>query len=363
MTIPDCTLVTACYDLTRFNNKCRDITQLIDNMSPLLQTPCYLVIFTDSSMYEVIQNKRNGFGLSHLTKYVVKEFEELNVYKYVDLVKSNREKYHPTSDGRTCAESHLICCSKFDFVLEAININPFNTSKFGWIDSSVGNNFYRICINYKNNMLLNVLHNLTDKFHIQVLNVCDKKYIKVENYREYYSCYRWIVCGGLFLTGKDIGIKILNELNNVFIKTTNEGYGHGEEMFYLEILDKYYNDIEKSYGDYKDIINNFIKINTSIDYILSIIENYLSYGYYKECYDCCLKVLKSYENYEIEINYHLYLNILYSSYVSSYYINKINAKEIALKIINLKQRNPYIHHEYQKNKDFYDSNLQFIFNN
>jgi hypothetical protein len=358
---PDCTLVTACYNLTGYNNKCRDITQLLDNMVSLLETPCYLVIFTDNYMYEVIKNKRNGFGLSHLTKYVVREFEELNVYKYVNIVKSNREKYHPTRDERTCAESHLICSSKFDFVLEIINTNPFNTSKFGWIDSNIGKNFSKVCINYKNNMLLNVLNNATDKFHLQVLNVSNKKYIQPENYREYYSQYRWIVCGCLFLTGKEIGIKILNELNNVFIKTTNEGYGHGEEMFYLEILDKYYNDIEKSYGDYKDIINNFITINTSVDYIyFLIIRNYLSNNYHNECYDCCQKVLKSYERYEIEINYHLYFNVLFASYISAFYVNKDVAKEIANKITNLKEMNPYIKNEYEKNKDYHDSQLQLI---
>ena len=29
-------------------------------------------------------------------------------------------------------------------------------------------------------------------------------------------------------------------------------------MFYPEILDKYYNEIERSYGDYQHILNNFI---------------------------------------------------------------------------------------------------------
>ena len=277
MITPDCTLVTACYNLTKYNNKCSNIENLLNNMISLLETPCYLVIFTDNYMYETIQNKRHEFGLSHLTKYIVKEFYELNVYKYVDIVKFNREKFHPTKDERTCAESHLICCSKFDFVFEIINLNPFNTSKFGWIDSNIGNNFSKICIDYKNNMLLHILNNVSDKFHVQILNVSDKKYTQHENYKEYYSSYKWIVCGCLFLTGKDTGIKILNELNNVFIKTTLEGYGHGEEMFYLEILDKYYIDIEKSYGDYKDIINNFININTSIDYIYHLIKHRMIY--------------------------------------------------------------------------------------
>ena len=173
MSIPDCTLVTACYDLTRFNNNSRKLDDALDKMNSLLETPCYLVIFTDKILYEKIQSIRNGYGLNHLTIYIMKEIEELNIYKYIDIIKSNREKYHPTKDDRTCIQNHLICCSKFDFVLDIIHRNPFNTRKFGWIDSNVGVNFSKICMDYKNNMLLSVLHNSSEKFHIQILNAED----------------------------------------------------------------------------------------------------------------------------------------------------------------------------------------------
>jgi hypothetical protein len=361
--IPDCTLVTACYDLTKYHNKSRNMQESINNMKSLLETPCYLIIFINDSLYNDIYKIRNELNLIHLTKFIVKEFEDLNVYKYVNIVKSNREKYHPTRDERTCAESHLICCSKFDFMLETINLNPFNTTKFGWIDSNVGINFSKICLNYKNNMLLKILNNATsDKFHIQILNVTDKRFSERENLKEYYNQYRWVVCGSFFLVGnKELGNKILNELNNVFIKTTNSGYGHGEEMFYLEILDKYYDDINRSYGDYKDIINNFLSINTSVDYIYNfIIKNYANYSYNHECYECCKKLITSFENCDIEINYDIYFLTLFQSYIISFYIDKTISKNIVDKILLLIDENPYIKLEYNKNKDFYDSQFKYV---
>lgn len=359
--IPDCTLVTACYDLTRYNNNCRNKFVAIENMRSLLETPCYLVIFTDEYLYNVIYSIRDSCKLSHLTRYLIQDFKELEVYKYVDVVKSNRSKYHPTKDERTCAESHLICCSKFDFVLHTIQKNPFHTSKFGWIDSNVGNNFSKISTNYKSNMLLHALTNATDKMHIQILNVVDKKYIKSSHLREYYNQYRWVVCGSFFTVGKDIGIKIMNDLNNIFINTTRLGYGHGEEMFYLEILDKYYHDIVRSYGDYSDIINNFVNINQNIEYILNcIIKNYLSFGYYRECCDCCEKVLKSYENYEIEMNESIYFAVLFYYYMSSYYHDKPRSIEIANKIMKYVNENYTMKCEYEKNKDYYDAQLKFV---
>jgi tetratricopeptide (TPR) repeat protein len=358
--IPDCTLVTACFDLTKYNSYSRDLSESINKMSSLLEVPCYLIIFTDAKMYEVIKNKREEFKLEKLTHYIVTEVENLENFKYTEIVKKNREKYHPTKDERTCPESHIICCSKFELVIKAINLNPFNTKKFGWIDANIGVNFSKISTNYKNNMLLNILNNCSEnKFHLQILNVCNKDLIKEDNLREYYKQYRWIVCGCLFISGKELGIKILTELNNIFIKHTLLGYGHGEEMFYQEILDKYYNEIERSYGDYQHILNNFININVGLEYILNISSSYLALKYHKECIDCCSKVIKRYENYEIEMNYGLYFKFLFNLYISLYYFDKNKSKELVIKIKNLIEINPYIRNEYSLQKDFYESQFKY----
>jgi len=328
-------------------------------MIPLLQTPCYLIIFTDTECFEKIKEIRDSFFLQNLTHYVISEFTDLECYKYNDIVKKNREKYYPTKDERTCSESHLLCCNKFNFLLETIRLNPFNTSKFGWIDSNLRENFLKICTNYENNMLLQALHKASHKFHIQILNVCDKKYINPENKREMYEQYRWIVCGCLFITGPDIGVKICNRLNDIMIKTTIEGYGHGEEMFFLEILDEFYDDIEQSFGDYNTLLNNFIHPTKGVDYILNyIIKNYNNLGYYKESYDCCKKVLHQIENYNVSIDYNVYFQILFNYYLATYYHkNKEEAHKIVKHIMNIVSINPYFENEFNKNKHFYE--LQF----
>ena len=356
--IPDCTLVTSCFNLTKYNNNCRKLDDSIEKMKSLLELPCYLVIFTDNSTVEAIKNIRDNNHLNKLTKYFICEPEELDCFKYLNIVKSNRETYHPTKDQRTCAESHLVCCSKFDLVLKAIKLNPFNTAKFGWID--VGVDFSKISTNYKSNMLLQILDKCKeDKFHLQILNVNDKKYINAENLMEYYNSYRWVVCGCLFITGKAIGIQILEDLHNIFINHTMLGYGHGEEMFYMEILDKYYDSIERSYGDYQHILNNFLHITVGLDYIKYIAHRYMTMGYHKECIDCCSKVIHQYENYNIEIEYNLYFDFLFYNYVSLFYYNKDKAREFVKHIMELIDQNPLIKNEYDKNSNFYDNQFKF----
>jgi hypothetical protein len=362
MNLPDCTLTTACFDLNKYNNHSRDVESAIKNMTSLLETPCYLVIYTDNYLLNKIKFIRDKLKFDSFTKYIILDVESLDSFKYTDIVKNNRDIYHPTKDERTCPESHLVCCSKFELVLKTININPFNTTKFGWIDSNVGENFSKICTNYKNNMLLNVLDKCSNnKFHLQILNVSDKKYIEEKNLCEYYSHYRWVVCGCLFITGKDIGIKILEDLKHIFIKHTLLGYGHGEEMFYLEILDKYYNDIERSYGDYNHILNNFINITTGLEYIYKfMVQNYMAMGYNKECIDCCEKVLTQFNNYNLEIDYSLYFIFMFSKYVSLFYIDKIKAKNLVNEIYDVISKNEFIFNEYIKNKDFYDTQFSYV---
>jgi hypothetical protein len=359
---PNCTLTTGCFCLTKYNGKSRNNEESIENMRALLEVPCYLDIYTDEVLFPFISKVRNAIpGFEKLTRYNIVDVETLETFKHLGTVHSNREKYHPTKDERTCPESHLVCCSKFELVLRTMRENPFGTEKFGWIDSNIGRNFSKIASNYKNNMLLKILNETTpERFHLQILNVNEKKFISEEHWREYYTRYRWVVCGCLFICGKEVGTEILNDLISVFEKHTLAGYGHAEEMFYLEILDKHFDKIERSYGDYQHILNNFVGIETGLHYILNLATSYMNLGYHREAQDCCDKVLSQFENFKIEADYHLYFKFLFIKYVTLFYFNRDDAKKLVKeKIFKLIETNPHFNREYNNGKEFYD--LQFKF--
>ena len=361
--IPDCTLVTGCFNLTDINSYSRSYYECITYMKPLLNMECYLVIFADSKCMNEIKKYRNSLNFENITHYIELEITDFTYYTYLELIKKNRELYHPTKDARTCAESHLVCCSKFDFVLQIMKLNPFNTTRFGWIDSNVRDNFSKICMDYTNNKLIDILNNITDKFHIQILNVCDKKYKNIEFKREFYEQYRYIVCGPLFTTGKEIGEKILNRLNEIFLETTKLGYGHGEEMFYLEVLDEFYDDIVKSYGDYNTILNNFITPSKDFNYIINfILNNYINFGYYRECYDACKKILDVLNsNYNICTTEQLFY-ILFNLYISSCYYKPSECIKVLTNIFNLIDENQLIKNIYTNNKNYYDEYFKIAMN-
>jgi hypothetical protein len=151
--IPDCTLVTACFNLTKYYSGTYDVNKIIYNTKTTLSMPCYIVFYVDEETYPIIKSERDKNGLENMSIYNVVKYDDLWCAQFTEKVKSNRELYWPTKDDRTCSETHLLVLNKFDFVLNVINDNPFKTNRFGWIDAFLGENAKKICEDYTHNKL------------------------------------------------------------------------------------------------------------------------------------------------------------------------------------------------------------------
>lgn len=353
MSIPDCTLTSACFCFHSIHSGARPLHEIIEQLDALLRMPVYLVIYGDKETVPRMSEKRALYGFALITKFIEIDYLDLPAFQYLEKVKQNRKIYHPTQDARTNAETHLITCSKFYLVLKTIDENPFHTTKFGWIDSFLGKNASKICENYEENTMAWTLSHVTDKFHIQVLNVCDKKYKLPENKHEYYSEYRWIVCGCLFTCGAEIGIRILTRLNQIFLDTTELGYGHAEEMFYLEVFDEFYDDIVRAYGDYGQIVNNFIYPQKNYHYIYYfILKKYMQLGYWREAYDCSHALLQSIENHTLCYSPEIFVGIAMDHYISAYHFIPDKCQDIYSKITTVYVKNPLFKVEFEKEPRF-----------
>jgi hypothetical protein len=349
--IPDCTLSTACFCMKNAHQGARSLEETIDSTNMLMAIPVYLVIYGDKHTIPLLRTRREQYGLSNITVFHELEANTLWSFQYIDKVRENREIYFPTKDERTSPETHLITCNKFTFVLNTIDSNPFSTTKFGWVDSFLGKDNIKICENYEPNVLPWILSNITDKFHIQVLGCCDKKYKTKENKHEYYNTYKWIVCGGFFTCGELIGKKILNRLNEIFVSTTLDGYGHGEEMFYIEVLDEFYDDIVRSYGDYGQMWDNFINLKKNYHYVYYfILKKYIDFGYWREAYDCCMYILNEIENHCIYIIPNVHMNIILDYLIVVYHYCPNKSKDLVESINKICSQNELLNREYQKEK-------------
>ena len=368
MIVPSVTMVTSCFNLTRFNPGCRSLIDNIESFDILLRLPCYLVIYGDSTTIPILKERRVLFGLGEMTVFIQKEYEELEVAIFTQKVRANRTAYWPTQDSRTCVESHLICCAKFYFLQEVIQLNPFGHERFGWIDGNLkmpNPANIKICEDYSPHKLLKAIeYTPHNKFKLQVINVLDKRFKLSENKHEMYQQYRWVMAGCFFTFGKQIGQLILARLQEIFEETTISGYGHAEEMFFLEVLDEFHDVIERSYGDYGQIINNWIHPTRNIHYIYELIlKKYYSMGYFLEADQCAHALIKSFQSYAVDIDYGTFMHILEIWYLSNTNIirntntiveqNK-SANHIASIIVGWCESNPLLKAEYMKKTEYYD---------
>ena len=354
MSIPDLTLVTAVYDLTKYHPGARPLEKSLEQVLPLMSVPCYLVIFGDAETIPKLKEMRGVYA--PLTEFRELPIEKWWTFPFINRIKRNREIYWATRDERTCAENHALMCNKFDFVLQIIEDNPFKTRKFGWIDAAAK----KICEDFDPAKLLFVLDHVTEKFHLQILNVVDKKYKAPEMKREYYQTYRWLMCGSFFTCGTAIGKAILNRLKILFIQTTAMGFGHADEMLYLEILDEFYDDIVRSYGDYGQILNNFIMITRNVEYIYTaIIMGYNKMNQLKELWQCTTHVLKCLDDHVCWVKPETYLEILFLNYIATFYQKREAASAVVERIRKMCRENPAINTAYLKNREFYDRQLVF----
>ena len=91
----------------------------------------------------------------------------------------------------------------------------------------------------------------------------------------------------------------------------------------------------------------------------NIIQNYLNSGNNKDCYELCEKVLHNIEIFGVECDHYNYITILFSYYVSSFYHNYDESVKIINHIYDVCEKNLNIKLEFDKNKDFYESQFKY----
>ena len=195
--------------------------------------------------------------------------------------------------------------------------------------------------------LLSTLHQITERFHLMILNVEDKKYKQAEWKRAYYQQARWVAVGCFFTCSERIGRPILQRLQEVIRDTIQQGYGHHEEYGYLEVLDEFYDDIQRGYGDYQQAVHNMIKPTESLVYIYhNIVMKYYYHGYDRECEDVCRSIISSYDEGLPEPNMDMYVRIWSVRYLSMMRHDSVRAAEFGDRIRASIKTHPLFRHHF-----------------
>jgi hypothetical protein len=130
------TMVTAFYPEAIENTATKSIEFL-------LNLPIDLVLFTNKENYDLVKKLRGNLPITIITK----ELPDFYHYKY----KSHFERFNKKGSVSKPVEQNILKNEKVKLVNEAINLNPYNTNYFIWIDiEEVLNNKNYITKNFPN---------------------------------------------------------------------------------------------------------------------------------------------------------------------------------------------------------------------
>ena len=349
------TIVTMLYNIREkendnsgcaFNHK---MNKYIDSAKEfILKLPYPLIIFTDDeNIIQMILEERKD--QQNKTYIYNRKFEDTYFYQHKERLTELQSQYR-IKNGCIEHETPLYIIlnnNKFDFIENAINLNPFNSSHFIWMDFGINH------VAQNTDEIHNWIFNIRDK----IKQLCINPYIENADEKEFFQCIYHHTAGGLF-SGSS---KNLLKYSELFKKKTEQIY---KENWYqideavMTMVQRENNELfEFFYGDYQGIISNYLSPINNIDLIFCgsqkcIINNNFNFAY---------KILVYCKDYFLKnpnspfIFYYIHQHI-----VVDYYCNNSNLLQEIIDLINAKKRegNENIHMVLNNNK----SNLNFYLN-
>jgi hypothetical protein len=304
------TLVTAYFNLTKYFDSTKEINERDQNYYfshsiSTLSLPYNLVIYCDKDSIEIIKNIRPPY-LNDKTHYVIYNFDDFRFKKNGEYLIENFNDYRikiienrkkiPSADNRNTASYYLFCMSRYIMLKEMIELNPFNSTHFGWINFCIE----RMGIN-------NVIH-LSEALSVNrdKFSTCYIDYIPesmINNLNEYFKWGRCSMCSGFFTGNKEYMYKVCDLIENQFLTYLESGYGHADEQLYSPVYFENKTLFEHYYGDYQQMITNYKYIYDSPEPpIYNFIRNSFQNNNYIKCYEACKFVLNSYILQKCNIN-------------------------------------------------------------
>ena len=175
--------------LTNVNSN-RNIEKYIDYGKKLCNININKVIFIEEHIY-------NTYFINEkypLTTFIFTSKEHLYLYKYIgdDLINFN--KLCSDNPSKDTIEYMYVQCSKTEWVRMAIEINPYNSDQFVWVDFGI----YHI-MNNDEDLFIRVISDLNNKSY-ENIRIASGNFFNIENV---YTHIQWLFLGSIFGGHKD----------------------------------------------------------------------------------------------------------------------------------------------------------------
>lgn len=241
----DTVLITALYDINRHKYNNQELAlKTLDDYLPwfkiTLQLNCDMIIYTEEKIKDfIIQHRPKKYK----TKIIVTKLKDVPYYKYKyrieTVLKSSDYKSKMKDLNRiecNLPEYTIIQYSKFEWLRNAIDINPFDNKYFFWIDAGCSRFFenFNLQNQFPGPKTSELLKNIEDKFFCQTrLDI--NRTIKIPNF--FYTSHN-LIYGTLFGGNKNIISFMADSVKYVFEDLLKKNIVNNEQLVLAYIYDK-----------------------------------------------------------------------------------------------------------------------------
>lgn len=225
-----------------------------------LKTP--MIIFCEDDLVEFVKNRRE-----YPTKIITHTVSEIPYYFLKDKIQMiiSSEKYQKKIDVPQRIECKhpmytVVQYSKFKWLDKAIQLNPFDSKYFFWIDAGASRHFEDFDINnqFPSQEFLDAFEQMGEKFLLQLNMEFYKELAHSESLTDDYLWdARSITCGSFFGGEIEAVKKVNQEVDNVLItKMIDNKFVNNEQIalaYLLKTKPEYFVEYRRYNGKHMDI--------------------------------------------------------------------------------------------------------------
>lgn len=271
------TLVSCFYPL-QGNKSSKNYLELAE---PLMNCSLPLIFFSDN--HKVIEwvNKKRGTNPTFL--HLV-SMDDISFFDDKELLEDRMKEY--TIFNRNLEKDTtpyiLLQLAKMDFIQRALDINPFKSSFFFWIDFGIQHCTQATPEEWKEmeKDLELCCTNHPDKIHH--LKICPVQKPKNETWKVFFQHIYHHVAGGLFGGSIDSLEFYTREFKKLWNEILEEGWFQLDEAIFTILTETFPEKFRFWYGDYDGIIRNIQVSRSSFPLIFKNIQYYLDSRNYNE---------------------------------------------------------------------------------
>ncbi len=310
--------VTGFFNITKHSNKSYNIDDYIKWSEFVLSLPVQLVIYCEEDLVDTFRQIRRKHVPDEHTQFVIKAFADLPYYRYLEKVRQNRLTVKPCFDPRNSPEYFTIICSKFTLLNDTIDQNYFGQEDnfYAWIDFGLVKNSGPDYDSIK--AITNVYRRKCSFCYINYT----AEHI-MNDYDKYYSRIRWGTACGFFTADRTHMKQLCIFFDEEAVKTIELGYGHGEEQVIAVIYHEHPELFEFYYGDYNELLCNYVYPIRNIQNILfNFVNNTRECSKNDLCYLACEKVWQSYITGRCDLLLEQVVKLTEEFFICAFYMHK-----------------------------------------